>query len=385
MSASDFFRRLAAVLFGLTLLFGGVLKLMDPVGAQLVMESYLRFCRLGWLSFASGALTLFFNLLECFVGAAMIAGAWTRWIRWIALGLMSLFTLLTALLLIFNPAMDCGCFGEIVHLTHLQSFLKNVVLLLLWVAAFVPTNKVRPQHVRRRVLVSVAFAGVAAFAVYGYTHLPLLDLTDLRAGTELSEGSVSLLGDDGDYHDDLLLEGDVLLVSVYDPSSLSRHDRDRIARTFAEASASGLTPLLASVGPLPEGVAEWSSGDSDSAGYSVGGSSADSGSAGSSVASVYSSAAGSSATSDYSSDAGSFLGFYLADRKTLLSLNRSNGGATYISDGQVVAKWTAGKARQSDFDQALRSDPTDLVSAGIVTGRFAVFGYLLLTVVFLLI
>ena len=130
MNASEFFRRLAAIIFGLVMLAGGLLKLMDPIGSQLVIESYLNFCHLSFLRFASMHLAFFFNLLECFVGAAMIAGAWTSGIRWVALGLMSFFTLLTLFLLILNPSMDCGCFGEIVHLTHLQSFLKNVVLLL---------------------------------------------------------------------------------------------------------------------------------------------------------------------------------------------------------------------------------------------------------------
>ena len=33
-------------------------------------------------------------------------------------------------------------------------------------------------------------------------------------------------------------------------------------------------------------------------------------------------------------------GVYSADRRTLMTLNRSNGGATCICDAQVVAKWS---------------------------------------------
>ena len=162
MNASEFFRRLAAILFGIVLFLGGILKLMDPVGSQLVIESYLNWTHLGFLRGISMPIAFFFNLLECFVGAALIAGAWTSWIRWVSLGLMSFFTMLTLLMLIFNPSMDCGCFGEIVHLTHLQSFLKNVVLLLLWVVAFVPTNRVRRQHVRRPILVALTMASATS-------------------------------------------------------------------------------------------------------------------------------------------------------------------------------------------------------------------------------
>ena len=319
MNASEFFRRLAAVVFGLVLLLGGLLKLMDPVGAQLVVESYLNFLGLGFLRVISLHVSFAFSLIECFVGASLIAGAWTSWIRWVALALMTFFTGLTLVLLIFNPAMDCGCFGELVHLTPLQSFIKNIVLLLLWVAAFVPTKKVRRMHVRRPVFVSFSFAVMVAFGVMSYRHLPMLDLTDLRSGTELTEGKVSLLGADGDYHDEQALEGNVLLISVYEPSALSRRDRERIARTASLARDLGLQPIVASA--LPQKADDMPDGA------------------------------------------------YVADRKTLISLNRSNGGATLIEDGQIVRKWSSGRVRPGSLERALVSDPTDLIASRIVRGR----------------
>ena len=335
MSASEFFRRLAAILFGIVLFLGGILKLMDPVGSQLVIESYLNWTHLGFLRGISMPIAFFFNLLECFVGAALIAGAWTSWIRWVSLGLMSFFTMLTLLMLIFNPSMDCGCFGEIVHLTHLQSFLKNVVLLLLWVVAFVPTNRVRRQHVRRPILVALTMAILVAFATWNFRHLPMLDLTDLRAGTELEEGSVSLLGADGEYHDELALEGGVMLISVYEPAALTRRDRERIARTMLLAHDYGLMPIVAAAMPAkPEDALE---------------------------------------------------GAFIADRKTLKSLNRSNGGATYIADGQVVRKWSAGHLRRSSLERALAADTTDVIGGGYFRGRMAVGAMSLALIILLLI
>ncbi len=325
MNASEFFRRLAAVIFGLTLLLGGLLKLMDPIGAQLVVESYLNFCHLSFLRFASLHLAFFFNLLECFVGAALIAGAWTSWIRWVSLGLMSFFTLLTALLWALNPPMDCGCFGELVHLSHVQSFVKNVVLMFLWVAAFVPTKKVARQHLRRPIVVGFTFAVMVFFGVMSYIHLPMLDLTDLRAGTELTEGKVALLGADGEYHDELALEGNVLLISVYEPSALSRRDHERIERAANLARGVGIKPIIAAARPqkaedLPDGA-------------------------------------------------------FVSDRKALMSLNRSNGGATLVSDGQIVRKWSAGRVRATSLERTLEADSTDLIAGRIVRGRLT-FGFL---------
>ena len=335
MNASEFFRRLAAVIFGLVLLLGGFLKLMDPIGAQLVVESYLNFLGLGFLRIISLHVSFAFSLIECFVGAALIAGAWTSWIRWVAFVLMVFFTGLTLVLLIFNPPMDCGCFGELVHLTHTQSFIKNIVLLLLWVAAFVPTKKVRRMHVRRPIIVGFCFAAMVAFGIMSYRHLPMLDLTDLRAGTELTEGRVSLLGADGDYHDELALEGNVLLISVYEPSALSRRDRDRITRTVEFVREMGVTPIVASAMPFK--------------------------------------------SDDFLEDA------YLADRKTLISLNRSNGGATLIMDGQIVRKWSSGRVRPGSLERALVSDPTDLLASRIVRGRLTFGSMCVLLFVLLLI
>ena len=149
MDAHSFFRRMGAVLLGAVLLFGGLVKLMDPLGSQLVMESYLRFMHLGFLNFAAGALSLVFNLLECVLGAALVAGLFPL-VAGAATGVLMLFyTVLTLALLIVNPSMDCGCFGELVHLTHLQSFLKNIVLMLLWALAFFPVQRQVPQRKHR--------------------------------------------------------------------------------------------------------------------------------------------------------------------------------------------------------------------------------------------
>jgi hypothetical protein len=47
---------------------------------------------------------------------------------------------------------------------------------------------------------------------------------------------------------------------------------------------------------------------------------------------------------------------YSADYRTLISLNRSNGGATWFDDGQLICKWPAGKLPSA---QALRKAASD--------------------------
>ena len=40
------------------------------------------------------------------------------------------FTIVSIFLLVFDPIKDCGCFGQAVTLTHWETFIKNIVLLL---------------------------------------------------------------------------------------------------------------------------------------------------------------------------------------------------------------------------------------------------------------
>ena len=313
MDAHSFFRRMGAVLLGAVLLFGGLVKLMDPLGSQLVMESYLRFMHLGFLNFAAGALSLVFNLLECVLGAALVAGLFPL-VAGAATGVLMLFyTILTLALLIANPSMDCGCFGELVHLTHAQSFIKNLVLMGLWALAFFPARRQLPQRKHRYIAFGLVMLGCLGFMVHSLRSLPAIDLTDLRIGTELSEGRIPLLSDDGEYHDEMLLEGKVLLISVYDPAELSEKEMDRIYEQRSVARAAGIRPVVVYAG---EG------------------------------------------------------GIYSSDKKTLMSLNRSNGGASLLVDGQIVRKWTNSSLPDADqLEELFVQDPSELVAESELHGR----------------
>lgn len=338
-------RRISAVAIGLVFFVAGLLKLMDPVGAGLVVDEYLRFFHLGFLHFASGFLGSAMALLETITGAALITGVWRRYTAMVTIALLGTFTILTAILLIFNPKMDCGCFGQALPLTHMQSFLKNVALDALWVLAFIPFRKLEPTRKVKFVSFSITAVSVCLFLLYSSLSIPMMDFTDMKPGAELMPADDLAFGQDapvlsfsdaeGQYADSLALGGKVLAVSAYDPAKVSEREWGKIASAMQTASSLGYTPLVlvASFADEMEAIA----GAEDVLPY-----------------------------------------VYFADRKPLLTLNRSNGGASFIADGQVIAKWSVRKLPdEGKLATLAETDTTESLIAENNAPRLRLQGFLL--------
>ena len=323
-------RRISAVLIGFVLFLSGVLKLMDPVGARLVVEEYLGFLHLGFLSGLAGLIGSGMALLEALVGTALITGVWRKIVAVVTGVLLGFFTLLTVALCIWNPNMDCGCFGEIIHLTHVQSLVKNLILLALWALACLPLSKQEPTRKVKYVSFPIVAVSVVLFLLYSSLSIPLVDFTPFKPGAELmlaediedplddSTPTLPLSDADGDYVDALLLSGDLIAVSVYDPDALHPEGWEKIARLMRESADLGYTPMVL--------------------------------------------AAATPARMETLTSAPEVLAStYFADRKQLLTLNRANGGATYIQDGLIVTKWSS--RRLPDREKLAELAQTDVTES----------------------
>ena len=326
-------KRFCGYVAGFVFFISGILKLMDPVGASLVMKEYFHFLHIGFMDFSAMTAGIFFSFAECTIGAGLITGVWRRVVAPVSIGFQSLFTLITLLLVVFNPKMDCGCFGEAIHLTHAETFTKNLILLALLLIYYIPARHLGETRKKKYVSFGIVTVSVTAFAVYSLLYLPLNDYTDYHAGVSLkgetsaadayqavftyekdgvqekftidnlpdnswtfvstetvmsdeATGDIAILSfhdEDGVYADSLALKGKVIVVSVYD-TDLKEKDTQKIAAFMKRAEEAGFKPLLLSSSEME-------------------------------------------------------LPHYIADYKTLVTLNRSNGGATYINDGFIAGKW----------------------------------------------
>ena len=159
---------------------------MDPTGAGLVVKAYFDFLHIGFMNPLAKTVAVTLALAEGVLGSALMSGVWRRITGIAAFSMMGFFTLITIVLAIANPAMDCGCFGEAVHLTHLQSLVKNLILDILLCIAFIPFRDFgRPKKVKY-VSFGISALSLSAFMVWSLISLPLKDYTDFAAGKVLA-------------------------------------------------------------------------------------------------------------------------------------------------------------------------------------------------------
>lgn len=339
-------KRISAVIIGFVFFIAGLLKLMDPVGSSLIVDSYLNFMHLDFLKFASGLLGTGAALIETLVGAALITGVWRKLSAILTLVMLAGFTLLTIALVIFNPSMDCGCFGEAIHLTHAQSLVKNIVLLALWAIAYIPLNRQEPTRKVKYVSFPIAVISVCLFMLYSQFSLPMMDFTSYKPGAELMQPEdvefgqenapiLSFSDKDGEYADSLAFDGRVIAVSVYDTGKMNARKWERLSGLVRESAELGYTPLVlvTSTPSIMEGV----------------------------------------------EGAGEIIPYtYFADRKILMGLNRSNGGASFISDGQMIAKWPVNKLPDSrKLGRLAKADATESLISENNGSRLKMQGFLL--------
>lgn len=325
-------KRICAVLIGFVFFGAGTLKLMDPVGTGLIVGEYFKFLHLGFLAPASGVFGVAIALLETLLGAALISGVFPVVTGAVSGVVLLLFTALTFAMWRLNPPMECGCFGEAIHLTHLQSFLKNLVLCMLWAVAFIPPSAVRKPRKVKYVSMGIATVSVVLFAVWSMLGIPPIDFTPFAPGALLMQADaepgpdsplLSVCNADGEYCDEALASGDLLLFTVYDVDRLSDAGLKRISEGVASAAGAALTPLIVA------------SAEMDGADYS-------------------------------------------SDRRTLMTVNRSNGGATLLRDGMVVAKWSSRFVPDADALAGLMEyDATEAMVKENTPKRLKLQGYLL--------
>lgn len=385
-------KRVLAAVIGLVFFSAGLLKLMDPVGARLVVSEYFKFLHLGALDGLSSVLGVGLAILETVTGAALVTSVFRKAAAIATTAFLAVFTPLTLALWIVNPEMDCGCFGEAIHLSHFQSFIKNVVLCVMAAIVFLPLRDYGTPKPRKYVTFGIVAVSSLLILIRCAYAIPFTDFTPfslssrLAAAQEFNEDgedrfiatfiyekngqegtftlddlpdstwtfvrtetvlrqdnisetdypALSISDADGMYHDQLAAEGLVMAVSAHRPSAVTDREWRDIADFVISAGERGFTPLVIV---------------SDRIGSVI-----------------------SMLPADLSADQRNAVesNLYFSDFRTVVSLNRSNGGVTYFNEGNLIQKWSVHNLpSESRLEKIASHDETDLMLTASTKGRLS--------------
>lgn len=353
--------RICRLIVGVVFVFSGFVKLLSPVGTSLILKEYFMAFHLGFLEPAALVLAIALALAEFLTGVALLLRLRIRLFAWVALILICLFTPITLYLAIFNPIQDCGCFGEVIHLTNWQTFFKNLILFPCVIIIFIGRKAVSQFRypVLEWIFMGLFAAMAVAILVRTMCYEPIQESTAYRVSNEIvaseaqpagSEYETTFIyekngcqepftldnlpdstwtfvdavttGTGGDFRPtdadfrledysgrditkEVLSARKLILMSIYHPDKfVRRHGLEPVESMASKAKEQGMEFLLVSGAPiedLPEGI-----------------------------------------------DAAT------ADVKLLMTLNRSNGGATYLDEGMIVRKW----ARSAASKENVQFSPT---------------------------
>ena len=189
----------ARTVVGLTFILSGFVKAIDPLGTQYKIQDYLAAIppSLSLPDMLTLLMSVSLSMVEFTLGAFMLTAISRRLTARLTLLFMVVMTAVTVWIYIADPVTDCGCFGDALTLTNLETLLKNIVLLAL--AALVAW---RPTHIGRlmsrsnqMLLGQMLMLTPVALSFWCLYDLPLIDFrpyhigADIKAGMEIPEGA----------------------------------------------------------------------------------------------------------------------------------------------------------------------------------------------------
>lgn len=177
------------IIFGGVFLFSGFVKAIDPVGSAYKFDDYFAAFGLSALDVFSLPLAFTVAAFEFFLGANTLLGSYKKSVPFLDLLFMLFMTPLTLYLAIANPVSDCGCFGDALILSNWETFFKNIVLLAL--SIFLVRNNTQVRAVYDEAVQGLVSLYIIFFSLtisfIGSHNEPILDFRPYKKGVNISE------------------------------------------------------------------------------------------------------------------------------------------------------------------------------------------------------
>ncbi len=176
----------------LTFIFSGYVKAIDPLGTQYKIRDYLTALQIGdlvpnWLTLVSSMLLA---ALEFSLGIFILFAVRRRFTTRVMVALMGVMTLFTVWIAVANPVSDCGCFGDAVTLTNVQTLLKNVVLTVCAVVVWRGYERMFRfvSKSNQWIVINFTVIYIIATSMYSLYLLPRFDFRPYHIGANIRKG-----------------------------------------------------------------------------------------------------------------------------------------------------------------------------------------------------
>ena len=178
---------ISRMIVGVLFIFSGLIKANDPLGLSYKMQEFFEVWGMhGWNDFTL-TLSVLMIAFEIIAGVAVLVGWQMKLFSWLLLLLTIFFTFLTGYALFSGKIRECGCFGNCIPLSALQSFIKDLILLALILLLFLNRDKIRSWTSSRAAITILVLSVIFSFGFQWYVlvHLPVVECLPYAIGKNI--------------------------------------------------------------------------------------------------------------------------------------------------------------------------------------------------------
>jgi uncharacterized membrane protein YphA (DoxX/SURF4 family) len=191
------FVNISRVVVGALFIFSGLVKAIDPLGLAYKMQEFFEVWEadgylprlMHWLNQYATGFSIFMITLEVVLGVALLIGWQKKLTAWLLFLLTLFFTFLTAFVLFSGKIRACGCFGDCIPLTPIQTFTKDIILTVLIIVILIGQKYIQPLFKKMigGVIILIALIAVLSLQFYVLNHLPIKDCLPYKIGNNILE------------------------------------------------------------------------------------------------------------------------------------------------------------------------------------------------------
>ncbi|MFV0397106.1 MAG: BT_3928 family protein [Bacteroidales bacterium] len=178
---------LTQIILGVVFIFSGFSKIIDPYGSFYKMVDYFREFGLSDLNQILPIFSVFLPAIELTLGLNALLGINRKSTSRLLFIFMLGMTPFTLYILIYNPVSDCGCFGDLIKISNLSTFVKNVILLVL--SFHFLRHRKRAYTVYSYGLQWFVESYVFLFSMiigwFAWNYLPIIETLPFKVGTDI--------------------------------------------------------------------------------------------------------------------------------------------------------------------------------------------------------